>query len=71
MAESARRLAGATGDTAAVTGRAVYLLLPGGLGTSRLAAALTRPGGLGPDVVGTARNWSTVTALTALADPPR
>ena len=68
VSESVRRLAGDTADVAVVTDRVVYLLLPGGLGTSRLAAALTRPGGLGSDVVGTARNWSTVTALAVLAD---
>lgn len=60
------RLAGSTGDRAVALGRAVHLLLPAGLGRSRLAAAITRPGALGPGVVATARNASTVAALLAM-----
>ena len=53
-------------DRAVVTARAVHLLTPDGAGRSELAAALGRPGALGPDVVATARNWSTVQALLHL-----
>lgn len=64
------RLAGSGGDRAVAVGRAVHLLLPDGLGRSRLAAVLTRPGALGPGVVTTARNASTVAALLAMTAPP-
>ena len=47
-----------------VHGREIYLLLPGGMGRSRLAQALTK-GKRGAS--GTTRNWKTVTALAALA----
>jgi len=62
-----RAVGRASGDRAVVAGRAVYLNTPDGIGRSELAAALSRPGALG-DVVGTARNWSTVRALLHLCD---
>lgn len=48
----------------AVAGREVYLLLPGGMGRSRLAARLTA----GARPVGTSRNWRTLTTLARLTD---
>jgi uncharacterized protein (DUF1697 family) len=51
-------------EEAVARGREVYLLLPNGIGRSKLAAALTR-GGAGAD--GTTRNWRTVTTLLAMA----
>jgi uncharacterized protein (DUF1697 family) len=51
-------------EEAAAVGRQLYLLLPGGMGRSKLAAALGRHEGTS----GTARNWRTVTKLLALAD---
>jgi uncharacterized protein (DUF1697 family) len=51
------------GDVARVVGDTVYLLTPGGIGRSDLAARLSR----GADS-GTARNWSTLTKLLALLD---
>jgi len=54
-----------TGDESSVLdGDAWYLHVPGGLGRSTLAAKAERLLG----VPATARNWSTVTALLALAD---
>jgi uncharacterized protein (DUF1697 family) len=50
-------------DTAVVIGREVHLCLPGGMGRSKLAAALDRS--LAPG--GTTRNWRTVTALVDMA----
>ncbi|MFD7018387.1 DUF1697 domain-containing protein [Streptomyces sp. NPDC059161] len=45
----------------------LYLYAPGGLGTSPLAAALSRPGLLkGVDV--TSRNWNTVKALVRMTE---
>src|SRR5262249_20930465 len=49
-------------EEAAVVGREVYLHLPNGLGTSKLASAALRAL---PD--GTARNWQTVNALAAMS----
>lgn len=46
-----------------VRGREIYLHLPGGMGRSRLAAALAK-GQRG--ATGTTRGWKTVTALAAL-----
>jgi uncharacterized protein (DUF1697 family) len=43
--------------------RVVYLYVPDGLGRSELAKALTRQGARQADLVTTARNWNTVTAL--------
>lgn len=63
------RLAGSSGDRAVAVGRAVHLLLPDGLGRSRLAATITRPDALGPGVVATARNASTVAALLVMTSP--
>jgi len=57
-------------DTAQVIGRTIFLHTPDGFGRSELAAlivqaaAKARPGG----VVGTARNWATVTKLLAMCD---
>jgi len=48
----------------AVVGTERYLFLPGGMGRSKLAAALSRQKG----AVGTARNWRTVTKLLEMAD---
>lgn len=49
-------------DRARLLGSAIYLRTPNGFATSRLAAALLRPG---PES-GTARNWATVEALLDL-----
>jgi len=51
-------------EEAAAVGAQRYLFLPGGMGTSKLAAALGRQKG----AVGTARSWRTVTKLLDLAD---
>ena len=48
-----------------ISGREIYAWHPDGLQRSRLAGAL-RAGKLG--VIGTSRNWSTITKLLALAD---
>lgn len=48
----------------AVSGRQTYLLLPGGIGRSKLAAALARGRG---GAESTVRNWRTVTRLAELA----
>ncbi|MFD3525853.1 DUF1697 domain-containing protein [Streptomyces sp. NPDC058653] len=45
--------------------RALYLYVPDGLGRSRLAVALSRPG-LYRGTVATSRNWNTVTKLVEL-----
>ena len=47
----------------AVVGHEVYLHLPGGMGRSKLGADLLRR----KDVVGTARNWRSVTTLARMA----
>jgi uncharacterized protein (DUF1697 family) len=47
-------------------GRELYSWHPDGIARSRLAAQLARQGSLGATV--TARNWSTVTKLLAIAD---
>ncbi len=52
-------------DRFLLTGRELYLWCPGGMGRSKLAAAVSRAP-LG--VTATARNWNTVTKLLALAD---
>ncbi|MFG2140529.1 DUF1697 domain-containing protein [Streptomyces sp. NPDC048650] len=52
-------------DRFRLTGRELYLWCPGGVGRSKLAAAVARAP-LG--VTATARNWNTVTKLLALAD---
>jgi len=70
VVDAQTRLAGSSGDRAVAVGRAVHLLLPDGLGRSRLAATITRPDALGPGVVATARNASTVAALLAMTVPP-
>jgi uncharacterized protein (DUF1697 family) len=48
-----------------VDGREIYAWHPGGVGRSRLWATL---GGRGLGVTATARNWTTVTKLLAIAD---
>jgi uncharacterized protein (DUF1697 family) len=62
---SAAERARSTGspDEAAVVGHTLFLWTPDGLGRSVLAAALTRSA-----TAGTARNWATVTKLSALLD---
>jgi uncharacterized protein (DUF1697 family) len=51
-------------EEAAVVGTECFLLLPGGIGNSKLAAALSRQKG----PVGTARSWRTVKKLLDMAD---
>ncbi len=51
-------------EAAMAIGREVYLYLPGGMGRSKLAADSAR---WKPTVVGTARNWRTVTTLASMA----
>jgi uncharacterized protein (DUF1697 family) len=62
---AAQRQAAAKGsrDTVTSSGRTLFLHTPDGFGRSELAARLTRAGG---GVVGTARNWATVTRLLEL-----
>lgn len=48
--------------------RVLYLYAPGGLGTSKLAEAVSRPS-LHKDVTVTARNWNTVLKLVELTAP--
>ena len=55
-------------DEFRVVGRELYARFPQGMGRSKLAAVLSSPR-LG--VTATARNWSTVTKLLALADADR
>ena len=56
-------------DTAQVIGRTIYLHTPDGYGRSDLAAALVKLGQKKTDtVVGTARNWATVSKLLAMCD---
>lgn len=46
--------------------RVMYLYLPGGMGRSALAAALSKPATRTKGVVATGRNWNTVKALAQL-----
>jgi uncharacterized protein (DUF1697 family) len=64
---AAQRSARAKGsrDEAIVVGRTLFLHTPDGLGRSELAIQLARAGG---QAAGTARNWATVTRLTAMLD---
>ncbi len=55
-------------DEVTVVGRTLFLHTPGGYGRSELAAQLNRASG--GAATGTARNWSTVTALLALCAAP-
>ncbi|MGY0491060.1 DUF1697 domain-containing protein [Streptomyces sp. WG-D5] len=48
--------------------RALYLYAPQGLGVSKLAAQLSRPG-LNKGLIATSRNWNTVTKLVELTAP--
>ena len=57
--------AAAGGEQVAASGREIYTWHPNGVGRSKLAALLAGPR-LG--VMATARNWTTVTTLLALAD---
>lgn len=61
--ERARQRGGA--DDARVAGRVIYLHTPDGIGRSELAARLARPAA---GVVGTARNWVTVSTLLAMLE---
>ena len=51
-------------EEAIAVGRELHLLLPNGVGRSKLAVDLGRQKG----AVGTMRNWRTVTAMLAMAD---
>lgn len=51
-------------EEAVAVGRELFMHLPGGIGRSKLAAALSRSQGL----KGTQRNWRTVTKLVDMAD---
>jgi uncharacterized protein (DUF1697 family) len=51
-------------ESVTAKGRELYLLLPNGIGRSKLAADLAR----GEGATGTARNWRTVTKLLEMAD---
>lgn len=53
-------------EEAEAVGTALYLLLPSGIGRSKLAADLARSKG----PAGTTRNWRTITRLLAMADEP-
>jgi uncharacterized protein (DUF1697 family) len=50
-------------ESAFISGRELYLYLPGGMGASKLAVALTRR----PSTPGTTRNWRTMTKLMELS----
>lgn len=69
----ARRVASAADaggrDAVTILGRTAYLHTPDGFGTSALAAALLSSRS-SPLADGTARNWSTVTALLGLLSEP-
>jgi uncharacterized protein (DUF1697 family) len=62
---SALEAAAVAPEQVAHSGREVYAWHPDGVGRSKLAALLT---GKGLGVTATSRNWTTVTALLALAD---
>jgi uncharacterized protein (DUF1697 family) len=65
----ARQKQPGTRDTAQVIGRTIFLHTPDGFGRSELAAQITAGGRRRPgDLVGTARNWATVTKLLAMCD---
>ncbi len=56
-------------DEAQVVGRTLFLRTPDGLGRSKLAAQLARPGGaLAGLASATMRNWATVRKLLAMCD---
>jgi uncharacterized protein (DUF1697 family) len=56
-------------DTAQVIGRTIFLHTPDGFGRSELAAQIVQGSrGKSDDLVGTARNWATVTKLLAMCD---
>lgn len=52
------------GEQVTVRGREIYVWLPDGVARSKLATAMAAPG---KGVLATARNWNSVTALTAMA----
>lgn len=54
---------------ARLVGRALWLHTPDGFGRDRTGAGFTRPGGLGPDVLATARNARTLASLVQLSSP--
>lgn len=56
-----------TPEEAVAAGREIYLMLPNGIGRSKLAADLAR----GSAASGTTRSWRTVTKLLALAEEGR
>jgi uncharacterized protein (DUF1697 family) len=77
--EAADRVAGAhrraeqkqpgSRDRAQVIGRTIFLHTPDGFGRSELAAQIVQGSrGKSDDLVGTARNWATVTRLLAMCD---
>ena len=49
--------------------KVMYLYVPGGLGRSPLAAALSKPAGRMKGIEATGRNWNTVKALLELTAP--
>ncbi len=56
-------------DSAQVVGRTIFLHTPDGFGRSELAALIVSGSrGRSSDLVGTARNWATVTKLLAMCD---
>ena len=56
-------------DTAQVIGRTIFLHTPDGFGRSELAAQIVQGSrGKSDNLVGTARNWATVTRLLAMCD---
>ena len=63
-AVAALDLAAYAPEEAIAVGKELHLLLPNGVGRSKLAADLGRQKG----TVGTTRNWRTVTTLLAMAD---
>jgi uncharacterized protein (DUF1697 family) len=60
---AARELPAGEGECALLGDQAIYLLLPHGVGRSKLAAGLTRVG-----VPTTSRNWRTVTTLVGMCE---
>lgn len=55
-------------ERVAVIGREVYAWHPNGVARSKLWNKLASQGGLGSGVLGTSRNWTTVTTLMSMAD---
>lgn len=61
-----RAAAHSSRDDARLLGRVIYLHTPDGFGRSKLAEQLMRS--TRPELLGTARNWATVTKLLAMCD---